>query len=55
MRFMKNCNDFTHGGLTEEECLLICKLLDQSGIDSIEVSGNGTSTPTLFTIISGIH
>lgn len=38
-----NCNDFTHGGLTEEECLRICRLLDQSGIDSIEVSGNGTS------------
>lgn len=38
-----NCNDFTYGGLTQEESLSICRLLDQAGIDSIEVSGNGTS------------
>lgn len=38
-----NSNDFTYGGLEEPECLAICKLLDQSGINSIEVSGNGTS------------
>ena len=38
-----NSNDFTHGGLKESESLAICKLLDQAGIDSIEVSGNGTS------------
>ena len=38
-----NCNDFTHGGLTEEESLAICKRLAAAGIDSIEVSGNGTS------------
>lgn len=38
-----NCNDFTFGGLEEAECLSICKLLDQAGIDSMEVSGNGTS------------
>lgn len=38
-----NCNDFTYGGLEESECLSICKLLDQAGIDSIEISGNGTS------------
>ena len=38
-----NCNDFTRGGLTEEECLAIYKMLDMAGIDSIEVSGNGTS------------
>ena len=38
-----NCSDFTFGGLEETECLAICKLLDQAGIDSIEVSGNGTS------------
>ncbi|MBR1851789.1 MAG: NADH:flavin oxidoreductase [Lachnospiraceae bacterium] len=38
-----NSNDFTYGGLEEDECLAICKLLDQAGIDSIEVSGNGTS------------
>ena len=38
-----NSSDFTYGGLEESECLAICKLLDQAGIDSIEVSGNGTS------------
>ena len=38
-----NCNDFTRGGLTEEECVTICRILDEAGIDSIEVSGNGTS------------
>ncbi len=38
-----NSNDFTYGGLTEAECLAICRLLDAAGIDSIEVSGNGTS------------
>lgn len=38
-----NCNDFTYGGITEKECLSICKILDEAGIGSIEVSGNGTS------------
>lgn len=38
-----NSSDFTYGGIEESECLAICKLLDQAGIDSIEVSGNGTS------------
>lgn len=38
-----NCSDFTGGGLTPDECLAICRLLDKAGIDSIEVSGNGTS------------
>ena len=38
-----NCNDFTIGGLDEAESLEICKLLVDAGIDSIEVSGNGTS------------
>ena len=38
-----NCSDFTLGGLEEEESLEICKLLAKNGIDSIEVSGNGTS------------
>lgn len=40
-----NMNDFTPGGLTEEEALAIGRLLDTAGIDSIEVSGNGTSVP----------
>lgn len=38
-----NCNDYTRGGLSEAECVEICKMLDTAGIDSIEVSGNGTS------------
>ena len=38
-----NSNDFTFGGLEEDECLEICKILEENGIDSIEVSGNGTS------------
>lgn len=38
-----NSSDFTYGGLDESESLTICKLLDQAGIGSIEVSGNGTS------------
>ena len=38
-----NSSDFTFGGLDEDESLIICKLLVDSGIDSIEVSGNGTS------------
>lgn len=38
-----NSSDFTYGGLDEKESLAICQLLDHAGIDSIEVSGNGTS------------
>ncbi|MBR1811710.1 MAG: NADH:flavin oxidoreductase [Clostridia bacterium] len=38
-----NCNDFMSGGLTEQESLRICKLCAGNGMDSIEVSGNGTS------------
>ena len=38
-----NCNDFTFGGLDDAECLTICQMMDDAGIDSIEVSGNGTS------------
>lgn len=38
-----NSSDFTHGGLDEKESLAMCKLLCEAGIDSIEVSGNGTS------------
>ena len=40
-----NCSDFTYGGLDEQESLMICKALAEAGIDSIEVSGNGTSVP----------
>ena len=38
-----NSSDFISGGLDATECLAICKLLDQAGIGSIEISGNGTS------------
>lgn len=38
-----NCSDFTLGGLEPEESLEISKILAAEGIDSIEVSGNGTS------------
>ena len=38
-----NSSDFTDGGIEEDESLKICKILAENGIDSIEVSGNGTS------------
>lgn len=38
-----NSSDFTFGGVDENECIVICRILDDAGIDSIEVSGNGTS------------
>ena len=38
-----NSSDFQYGGVDEKESLEICKILSKHGIDSIEVSGNGTS------------
>ena len=38
-----NSSDFTFGGLEKSESLAIYELLDKAGIDSIEISGNGTS------------
>ena len=38
-----NCSDFLPHGVTPKESLMICKQLASCGIDSIEVSGNGTS------------
>ena len=38
-----NSSDFSFGGNEEEDALEIGILLDKTGIDSIEVSGNGTS------------
>ena len=38
-----NCSDFMPGGLTPMESLDICRLCTEAGMDSIEVSGNGTS------------
>lgn len=40
-----NSSDFFEGGIDHAQALEIGKLLDQEGIDSIEVSGNGTSMP----------
>ena len=38
-----NSSDFIEDGLDDEECIAICGLLANAGIDSIEISGNGTS------------
>ena len=38
-----NSSDFDIGGNDEEECIEICKIMAKEGIDSIEISGNGTS------------
>lgn len=38
-----NCDDFIPYGLTKVQSMKICKDLIKEGIDSIEVSGNGTS------------
>ena len=38
-----NCDDFIPYGLTKEQSMKICYELVKEGIDSIEVSGNGTS------------
>ena len=38
-----NSSDFTPGGMDESEALELCRLLADAGLDSIEVSGNGTS------------
>lgn len=38
-----NSDDFIPGGLTENESLAVCEMLADAGVDSIEVSGNGTS------------
>ena len=38
-----NSSDFVAGGIDEDGCVSICRLLDEAGIDAIEVSGNGTS------------
>ena len=38
-----NSSDMSSGGNTEADCVTICKILDEAGIDSIEISGNGTS------------
>ncbi|MDE7153077.1 MAG: hypothetical protein K2O00_01365 [Muribaculaceae bacterium] len=44
-----NSSDFLPGGLTDQDSLEICTILAENGIDSIEVSGNGTSRPGIRT------
>lgn len=43
-----NSNDFMPGGLTPEDAMETCLIMAKAGIDSIEVSGNGTS-------VVGVH
>lgn len=38
-----NCEDFMDEGFTFEECICLCEMLDEKGIDAIEISG-GTSS-----------
>ena len=38
-----NSDDFAAGGLDNAQAMELCLLLDEAGIDHIEVSGNGTS------------
>ncbi len=38
-----NHSDEMTGGLTEEQSLVTCRILEEAGLDSIEVSGNGSS------------
>lgn len=45
-----NYSDFTYGRIDEKEC--ICKMLDEAGIDSIEVSGNGTSVSGIKALVN---
>ena len=38
-----NSSDFDYDGNEEDDCVEICKIMAKEGIDSIEISGNGTS------------
>ncbi|MBQ7746513.1 MAG: NADH:flavin oxidoreductase [Spirochaetia bacterium] len=38
-----NSSDFVYRGIEEEDCIVVCQLLDRAGISSVEISGNGTS------------
>lgn len=38
-----NCSDFMFGGLTSNEALETILLMEKAGLDSVEISGNGTS------------
>lgn len=43
-----NCSDFMDNGMTFEECKQLCKILDNSGISAIEISGGSLSSPHNF-------
>ncbi|MGI6720942.1 MAG: NADH:flavin oxidoreductase [Anaerovoracaceae bacterium] len=38
-----NCSDFRSSGLTPDDAMETCLIMAEAGIDSIEISGNGTS------------
>ena len=38
-----NSSDFKDGGINEDESVKISKIMEKEGIESIEISGNGTS------------
>ena len=38
-----NCSDFIHGGLSPEDALETILIMEKAGLDSVEISGNGTS------------
>ena len=40
-----NCSDFMPGGFEPADNLAICRQCAESGLESFEVSGNGTSVP----------
>jgi 2,4-dienoyl-CoA reductase-like NADH-dependent reductase (Old Yellow Enzyme family) len=42
-----NCEDFLNNGLTRDDFIQVCAMLDRTGIDAIEVSGG--------TLLSGKH
>ena len=42
-----NCSDFVPDGLTPSDSLLICQQCVAAGLDSVEVSGAGTSVPRI--------
>ena len=42
-----NCSDFFEGGLSMDDAMETCLIMADKGIDSIEISGNGTSVSNI--------
>ena len=42
-----NCSDFMQGGLSPEDSLETILIMEKAGLDSVEISGNGTSVSGL--------